>query len=116
MQLKPNKMNLFEKPIKDKIPFAVIRYNERLIGGKDSNEMAYELLKITKYSKPTIIMDGKEVVEFGYEIKGQRLTERQVLYFKSIRDKFEHVVQESYGSVWECNDFRKEVKKLKVEY
>jgi hypothetical protein len=109
-------MNLFEKPIKDKVPFAVIRYNEHLIAGKDNSEMAYEIIRIVKVVKEQFITDEKKVSVFYHTIQGKRLTERQVGYFKSIADKFDNVVKESFGSVWEVNGFREEAKKLNIQY
>lgn len=116
LPIKPNKMNLFEKPIKDKVPFAVIRYNEWLIADKDNSEMAYEMIKIVKVVKEQFITDEKKVSVSYQTIQGNRLTERQVRYFKSIANKFDNVVKESYGSVWEINGFREVAKKLNIQY
>jgi hypothetical protein len=116
LPIKPNKMNLFEKPIKDKVPFAVIRYNEWLIADKDNSEMAYEMIKIVKVVKEQFITDEKKVSVSYQTIQGNRLTERQIRYFKSIANKFDNVVKESYGSVWEINGFREVAKKLNIQY
>lgn len=108
-------MNLFEKLIKDKTPFAVLKYNEWLVRGKDNIESRYELITVDfTYSKPVLI-DGKRVRFSQNNLKEKLLTELQLKQFKNIQHKTEKVISTNYGAVWEFNDFKEYFKRFNIK-
>jgi hypothetical protein len=108
-------MNIFEKPILEKIPFAIIRYSEWLITDKESANSRYELIKIKNVKEKEFVMDGELINNSHNTIIGTVLTERQIKYFKSIQNKFTKAVSNSHGTVWEFNNFKQQAKKLNVK-
>jgi len=108
-------MNIFQKPIIAKIPFAVIKYNQWLISAKNEINCNYEIIKIKNVKQQAMIMNGVVISESKNVLDSKVLSDRELEYFKSIMEKFEKVISSKDGTVWEFNNFKKYALELNVE-
>lgn len=109
-------MKLFQKLIESNTPFSVIKYKEWLAFNKENTNTVYELLTVGVVKGRPFIMNGKSVVEHKNILKGKILSEKEIMYFKSVKNKFLNVSKKHSENIWEFNNFKKHVTGLNVEY
>ena len=117
------KVNLFEKLISKRTPFAVIQYFNSLKTNPDETNKVYEIMYTEKDKVPVIVngkplMDGKKVVtKIETVIKYKKFDTNTMTDFIHNFDQFNLVISNSYGKIYERGDFKKHIKdKVKEEY
>ena len=117
------KVNLFEKLISKRTPFAVIQYFNSLKTNPDETNKVYEIMYTGKGEVPVIVngkplMDGKKVVtKIETVIKYKSFDTNTMTDFIHNFDQFNLVISNSYGKIYERGDFKKHIKdKVKEEY
>ena len=92
-------MRLFQKLIESNTPFSVIKYKEWLAFNKENTNTVYELLTVGVVRGKSFIMDGKSVTEYKNVLKGKVLSEKEIMYFKSIKNKFLNVTKKHSDNI-----------------
>ena len=116
-------VNLFEKLISKRTPFAVIQYFNSLKTNPDEKNKEYQIMYLGKGKVPVIengkvVMDGKKIVKKTETIiKYQTMTKDAMESFLFNIDQFNLTVNNSDGKVYERGNFKKHViNKVKEEY
>ena len=117
------KVNLFEKLISKRTPFAVIQYFKSLKTNPDETNKVYEIMYTEKDKVPVIVngkplMDGKKVVtKIETVIKYKSFDTNTMTDFIHNFDQFNLVISNSDGKIYERGNFKKHViNKVKEEY
>ena len=117
------KVNLFEKLISKRTPFAVIQYFKSLKTNPDETNKVYEIMYTEKDKVPVIVngkplMDGKKVVtKIETVIKYKSFDTNTMTDFIHNFDQFNLVISNSDGKIHERGDFKKHITdKVKEEY
>ena len=117
------KVNLFEKLISKRTPFAVIQYFNSLKTNPDETNKVYEIMYTGKGKVPVIVngkplMDGKKVVtKIETVIKYKSFDTNTMTDFIANFDQFNLVISNSDGKIYERGDFKKHLtNKVKEEY
>ena len=116
-------VNLFEKLISKRTPFAVIQYFNSLKTNSDETNKVYEIMYTGKDKVPVIVngkplMDGKKVVtKIETVIKYKSFDTNTMTEFIANFDQFNLVISNPNGKIYERGDFKKHIKdKIKEEY
>ena len=116
-------VNLFEKLISKRTPFAVIQYFNSLNTNPDETNKVYEIMYTEKDKVPVIVngkplMDGKKVVtKIETVIKYKSFDTNTMTDFIHNFDQFNLVISNSDGKIYERGDFKKHITdKVKEEY
>ena len=115
--------NLFDILVNSKKPFSVIQYFKSLKTNPDEKNKEYQIMYLGKGKVPVIengkvVMDGKKIVKKTETIiKYQTMTKDAMESFLSNINRFNLIINNSDGKVYEKGDFRKHViNKVKEEY
>lgn len=116
-------VNLFEKLISKRTPFAVIQYFNSLKTNPDETNKEYQIMylgkgKIAEMKDGKLVMDGKKIVKkIETIIKYQTMSKDTIESFLFNIDQFNLAVNNSDGKVYERGNFKKHViSKVKEEY
>ncbi len=116
-------VNLFEKLISKRTPFAVIQYFNSLKTNPDETNKVYEIMYLGKgmvaeMKDGKLVMDGKKIVKkIETIIKYQTMSKDTMESFLFNIDQFNLTVNNSDGKVYERGNFKKHViSKVKEEY
>ena len=116
-------VNLFEKLISKRTPFAVIQYFNSLKTNPDETNKEYQIMylgkgKIAEMKDGKLVMDGKKIVKkIETIIKYQTMSKDAIESFLFNIDQFNLAVNNSDGKVYERGNFKKHViSKVKEEY
>ena len=115
--------NLFDILVNSKKPFSVIQYFKSLKTNPDEKNKEYQIMYLGKGKVPVIengkvVMDGKKIVKKTETIiKYQTMTKDAMESFLSNINRFNLIINNSDGKVYEKGDFKKHViNKVKEEY
>jgi hypothetical protein len=115
--------NLFDILVNSKKPFSVIQYFTSLKTNPDEKNKEYQIMYLGKGKVPVIengkvVMDGKKIVKKTETIiKYQTMTKDAMESFLSNINRFNLIINNSDGKVYEKGDFKKHViNKVKEEY
>ena len=116
-------VNLFEKLISKRTPFAVIQYFNSLKTNPDETTKEYQIMylgkgKIAEMKDGKLVMDGKKIVKkIETIIKYQTMSKDTIESFLFNIDQFNLAVNNSDGKVYDRGNFKKHViSKVKEEY